>query len=73
MFFSDSIHLSASSDAERGEWIFVLQKLIPRSCYDECDPLQVASLEKDPEVFNTEFHSESSPGKVEKKKIILIY
>ncbi|KAL7543078.1 hypothetical protein ACHAXR_012395 [Thalassiosira sp. AJA248-18] len=62
VLFSESIHLKASSDAERGEWLFVLQKLIPMSSYDEGDPLQVASLEKEPEVFDTEFHSESSPG-----------
>ncbi|KAL7547585.1 hypothetical protein ACHAWF_010873 [Thalassiosira exigua] len=62
VLFSDSIHLSASSDAERGEWIFILQKLIPRSTYNEEDPLQAASLEKDLEVLDTEFQSETSPG-----------
>ena len=62
VLFSDSIHLNASSEAERGEWIYTLQKLIPRSSYDKTDPLQYASLEKDTETFDTEFHSESSPG-----------
>lgn len=54
--------MSAPTDAERGEWIFILQKLIPGSSYDECDPLQAASLEMDVEVIDTEFYSDSSPG-----------
>ena len=62
VLFSDSVHLSASSDAERGEWIFLLQKLIPRSSYDEGDPLQAAAMRKDVEVVEAEFFSSSSPG-----------
>jgi len=42
--------------------MFLLQKLIPKSSYDECDPLQVASLEKNVEVYDTQFYSETSPG-----------
>jgi len=62
VLFSDSIHLSALSDSERGEWIFLLEKLIPRSKYDQSDPLQAASLVNDVEELEAEFHSESSPG-----------
>ena len=42
--------------------MYVLQRLIPRSKYDESDSLQLASLEKDPEVFVTEFRDDCSPG-----------
>ena len=62
VLFSDSIHFCAASDGERGEWMYVLQRLIPRSKYDESDSLQLASLEKDPEVFVTEFTDDCSPG-----------
>lgn len=62
VLFSDSTHLCASSDAERGEWIFVLQKLIPRTSYDKSDALQVASLDKAAETHDIEFRSETSPG-----------
>jgi hypothetical protein len=39
-----------------------LQKILPRTNYDHSDPLQVACLEKEVEVYDTQFHSESSPG-----------
>ena len=42
--------------------MYVLQRLIPRSKYDESDSLQLASLEKEPEVFVTEFTDDCSPG-----------
>lgn len=60
VLFSDSIHLNASTDSERSEWLFLLEKLIPRTKYDVSNPLQMASLEKDVEVFEVEIHSESS-------------
>lgn len=62
VLFSDSVHLSASSDAERAEWMHLLQTLIPRSSYDERDPLQAAALEKEVEACDTTFYCESSPG-----------
>jgi hypothetical protein len=39
-----------------------LQKILPRTSYDQNCKLQVASLEKEVEVFDAQFHSESSPG-----------
>jgi hypothetical protein len=39
-----------------------LQQTLPRTRYDQNCTLQVASLEKEAEVFDTQFHSESSPG-----------
>ena len=60
--FSDSLHLGARDDASRDEWIRFLQLVVPRTQYDQSDPLQVASLEKEIESFDTLFHSESSPG-----------
>lgn len=39
-----------------------MQLVVPRTQYDQSDPLQVASLEKEIESFDTQFHSESSPG-----------
>lgn len=62
VLFSDSIHLSAFSDFERGEWVCFLEKLIPRSNYDQSNPLQMASLDNDVEELEVEFHSESDPG-----------
>jgi hypothetical protein len=54
--------MSARDDSARDEWIFFLQKILPRTSYDHSDPLQVACLEKEVEVYDTQFHSESSPG-----------
>lgn len=62
VLFSDSLHLGARDDASRDEWIRFLQLVVPRTQYDQSDPLQVASLEKEVESFDTLFHSESSPG-----------
>lgn len=42
--------------------MFLLEKLIPQTKYDVSNPLQMASLEKDVEVFEVEIHSESSAG-----------
>ncbi len=39
-----------------------MQQTLPRTSYDQNCTLQVASLEKEVEVFDTQFHSESSPG-----------
>ena len=60
VLFSDSFHLSASSDAEKRDWISKLQELIPRSSYDESDQLQMAALEKDTETFDIEYCPGSS-------------
>lgn len=62
VLFSDSIHLCATSSSERGEWIHCLEQLVPRSRYDESDPLQVASLERQVEIQDADFHSESDAG-----------
>ncbi|KAL3787826.1 hypothetical protein ACHAW5_003578 [Stephanodiscus triporus] len=62
VLFSDSLHLSARDDTARDEWIYFLQKILPQTSYDQSDALQVASLEKEVEVFDVQFHSESSPG-----------
>lgn len=39
-----------------------MQKILPQTSYDQSDALQAASLEKEVEVFDVQFHSESSPG-----------
>ena len=62
MLFSESIHLNADSEADKEEFVFLLEKLIPRSKYDQSNPLQMASLENDVDVLDAVFHSESSPG-----------
>ncbi len=42
--------------------MYFLEELIPRSNYDQSNPLHMASLENDVEELEVEFHSESDPG-----------
>ena len=56
VLFSTSLHLSAASEAEKAEWIYILQSQIPLSNYDESDPLQAAALGHDLEYNTEEFH-----------------
>lgn len=62
VLFSESIHLAASSDTEKSEWMYVLHRLIAQSSYDLNDPLQAASLERVPTDFPIEFQCSSAPG-----------
>jgi hypothetical protein len=56
VLFSTSLHLSAASEAEKAEWIYILQSQIPLSNYDESDQLQAAALRHDLEYATEEFH-----------------
>mmetsp|Transcript_1056 Transcript_1056/g.2255 ORF Transcript_1056/g.2255 Transcript_1056/m.2255 type:complete len:246 (+) Transcript_1056:112-849(+) len=62
VFFSDSIHLCAASEEEKGEWIHALEQLIPRSIYDKGDELQAACFERDVDFSTVVLQSERSPG-----------
>jgi len=62
VLFSSSLHLSAASEAEKAEWIYILQAQIPMSNYDESDQLQAAALGQDLEYATVEFLVILHPG-----------
>ena len=68
VLFSTSLHLQASSEAEKAEWVYILQSQIPLTNYDESDQLQAAALETDLEYATAEFHSDTSPGLLLEKR-----
>jgi len=68
VLFSTSLHLQASSEAEKAEWIYILQAQIPLSHYDESDQLQAAALGTDLEYSTVEFHCDTSPGLLLEKR-----
>ena len=68
VLFSTSLHLQASSEAEKAEWIYILQSQIPLSNYDENDQLQTAALGTDLEYATVEFYCDTSPGLLLEKR-----
>jgi hypothetical protein len=62
VLFSESLHLAASTDTEKTEWMFLIQQVIPCSHYDFNDPLQAASFERKLNDFDVQFESEKQPG-----------
>ena len=68
VLFSTSLHLSASSEAEKAEWVYILQSQIPLSNYDESDQLQAAALGQDLEYSTVEFYCDTSPGLLLEKR-----